>query len=428
MSILGRWLRRVSPNQRGVVSIMSGTAIGQVVALALAPVIARLYGPSQFGTFAVLSALVVIFGTISAMRLELAVPLPKDESDAYSLVALGGLFIAGFGITGTVVVGLAGAKISAAVHQPGLMPWLWAVPALASLMSAYLLLNQLAIRQRRFGSIGRRSALQSSTVVLAQIAAGVAGIKGGLVLGYGFGQLVGALSLTFGSGLRGITAHEGRARSQMRRALSRYRRFPLFLAPSGLLNVLGQQLPILLISYWYGSGVAGWLGLTLRVLAVPVTLLGTAVAQVYLSEISRAARGDLERAKRLFWKSSRLLVIAAAVLFLVLLLFGPALFALIFGEPWRESGEYARALSLGLAGQMIGSPLSQTLIAFERQGTQLFWDSLRVVSTCVVVAVAVWIGASPIAAMWSIGGLSASLYGLSWYLSFRCLRSATPRT
>lgn len=163
---------------------MSGTAVGQAVALALAPVIARLYRPSQFGTLAVLSALVVTFSTGSALRLELAVPLPEDESDAHSLVALGALFAAGFGLAGTVLVGLAGARISAAVHQPGLMPWLSVVPALASLMSVYLLLNQLAIRQRRFGGIGRRSALQSSNAILAQIAAGV---KGGLVLGYGFG-------------------------------------------------------------------------------------------------------------------------------------------------------------------------------------------------------------------------------------------------
>ena len=428
MSILGRLRRRISPNRRGVITIMSGTAVGQAVALALAPVITRLYGPSEFGIFAVLSALVVTFGTVSALRLDLAVPLPEDERDAHSLVALGALFAAGSALAGTVVVGLAGGSISVAVRQPGLMPWLWVVPALAALTSLYLLLNQLAIRQRRFGSIGRRAALQSSSAVVAQIAAGVASVKGGLVLGYGFGQLVGALSLTFGAGLRGVVARQGRTRGNMRKVLSRYRRFPFFLAPSGLLNVLGQQLPLLLIAYWYGSGVAGWLGLTLRVLAVPVTLLGTAVAQVYLSEISRAARDDLERARRLFWRSSRLLVIFAAVLLLVLVFFAPAVFALVFGEPWRESGEYARALSLGLAGQMIGSPLSQTLIAFERQGTQLFWDSLRVVSTCVVVALAVWAGASPVVAMWCIGALSASLYGLSWYLSLRCLRSATLRS
>lgn len=55
----------------------------------------------------------------------------------------------------------------------------------------------------------------------------------------------------------------------MRKALSRYRRFPLFLAPSGLLKVLGQQLPVLLVAYWYGSSVAGWLGLTLRVWPSP---------------------------------------------------------------------------------------------------------------------------------------------------------------
>ena len=423
MASVKAMVRRVSPNQRGVFSIVGGTAIGQIFAFALSPVLSRLYGPSEFGSFAVLSALVLTFGTIAALRLELAVPLPPSEREAQSLVAVGTVAALGFALVGTAFVGLAGARVSAAFHQPGLMPWLWIVPVSASVMSTYMLLNQLAIRHRRFASIGRRNALQSSSTVIVQLFAGLAGLGGGLILGLGLGQLVGAFSLTAGAGLRSPAATEGRSRGRMVAALSRYRRFPLYLGPAGLLNVLGQQLPILLVAYWYGAHVAGWLGLTQRVLALPVTLVGTAVAQVYLSEISRAARGDSEGARRLFRRSTRLLLIVAGLLLSVLLIFGPVLFSFVFGETWRESGEFARAMALGLAGQMVGSPLSQTLIVFGRQRLQLFWDSLRVVSICVVVAVAVWAGVAPVVTIWLIGGLSALLYGLSWYLSHRVLRA-----
>jgi O-antigen/teichoic acid export membrane protein len=425
MYLLGLMERRLSASQRGILYIFGGTAAGQALALVSAPLLSRLYTPSDFGSFAVLSALIVTLGTVSASRLDLAIPLPAREREAQSLVAIGLWSALGFALVGTAVVGAFGDDVAAAFHQPQLMPWLWIVPAAGSVMSSYLVLNQLAIRHRRFGSIGRRNFLQSTSMVLAQVGAGTAGLRpGGLVLGLSLGQLFGALSLTAGSRLRSGDARQGRRAANMRAVLSRYRRFPLLLAPSGLLNVLGLQLPVILIAYWYGSEVAGWLGLTQRVLALPVTLLGTAVAQVYLAELTRAVRGDFDRAQRLFRRVTRTLLVVAVALMLVLIVLGPWLFSLVFGSNWHESGEYASALSLGLAGQMVGSTLSQTLVALERQGLQLAWDAMRVVSTSAVVAVAVWAGASALTTIWLVGGLSAALYGLSWYLSYRCLNIA----
>jgi O-antigen/teichoic acid export membrane protein len=418
-------MRHFSPSQSGVLSIASGTAGGQFLALCAAPFLSRLYTPNDFGSFAVLSALIITLGTVSALRLDLAIPLPAKESEAHSLVAIGLLSGLCFALVGTAVVGAGGESLTAAFHQPHLMPWLWIVPATGSVMSSYLVLNQLAIRHRRFGSIGKRNLLQSSSMVLFQLGAGAAGLRpGGLILGLGFGQLLGAVSLTRGSALQSSEARLGRNITRMKAAFSRYRRFPLLLAPSGLLNVLGLQLPVVLIAYWYGSQVAGWLGLTQRVLALPVTLLGTAVAQVYLAELTRAVRGDFDRAQRLFRRVTRTLLIMAVALLVVLMLFAPWLFSLLFGADWHASGEFARALSIGLAGQMIGSTLSQTLVVLERQGLQLAWDAVRVVSSGAVVALGVWSDASALTTMWLLGGVSAALYGLSWYLSYRCLNTA----
>ena len=46
----------MTPNRKGALAILAGTAGGQVLALAAAPVLTRLYSPSDFGVFTVLSA------------------------------------------------------------------------------------------------------------------------------------------------------------------------------------------------------------------------------------------------------------------------------------------------------------------------------------------------------------------------------------
>jgi len=125
-------------------------------------------------------------------------------------------------------------------------------------------------------------------MVATQVGAGLTDLKtGGLILGLGVGQATSAVSLVKGSALLSDQARDGREWRRLRQLARRYRRFPLVLAPSGVLNVMGLQLPVVLIAYWYGSSVAGWMGLTQRVLSLPVMLVGTAIAQVFPASRSR---------------------------------------------------------------------------------------------------------------------------------------------
>jgi len=389
----------------------------------VAPVLSRLYSPSNFGVFTVLSSLVAIVASVAALRFELAVPLPERERDAHGLVALG-LMSTGltFALT-SVVVALAGTRLAQAFNQPNLMPWLWCVPATSMLMGAYLVLNQLAIRHRRYGAIGRRNLLQSVAMVATQVAVGLTDLKaGGLILGLGVAQATSAVSLVNGSGLCSREAKDGRQRHRLSQIAKRYRRFPLVLAPSGLLNVMGLQLPVVLIAYWYGSSVAGWLGLTQRVLSLPVMLVGTAIAQVYIAELARAARDDLARAERLFVVASQQLAAVALAAALVLMAVGPLLFGLVFGAPWKTSGAYAQALAVSLAAQLVAVPVSQTLIVFERQTTQLSWDVGRLVLITGAVSVSHILDGSALATIWTYGLSSAFAYTASWGLSLQTIR------
>lgn len=414
---------RLSAGSRGVLAIAGSTAAVQGVALLAAPVLARLYSPSDFGLFAVVTALSLIIGAVAGLRLEQAIPLPTEGRTAYGLAAGGMASAATVAAVGVVAATVAGAPVAVLLHLPGSRWWLLCPPIVGGLVAVYAIFNQLAIRRRDYATVGRRNVAQGVATLATQLGAGAAGLRpGGLVAGLGMGHVVGVVTLARSAQLGSDEARAGRRPAQVRAAASRYRRFPLLLAPAGLLNVAGQHAPVMLVSALFGGHVAGWLGLTLRVLALPLALVGTATAQVFLGQLAHVARTGDGDARRLFLAATRRLLAVGAALAVVLGVAGPWLFTAIFGGRWSESGIYAQSLAVALAAQFVASPLSQTLIVFERLRLQFVWDAGRLVAVSTAIVVAAQVSESPVTALRAFAVASTVAYVVSWWLSYRTVR------
>lgn len=406
-----------SPRARGLLAISGGSAAGQVLAVAAVPLLARIYSPADFGVYTVVAAITLTLAAVAPLRFDLAIPLPDTQQDAYSLVTLGLGATLLTALLGTLGVALASGPV-ARFFEPGLTSWLWAAPWIAAAIGTSMVFSQLAVRDRRYGAIGRRNALQSTVLIGTQLIAGAAGLRpGGLVAGFALGQIAGTLSLLRSAGYGRAEAREGRKPRRVAAVLKRYRRFPLILAPSGLINVVGMQLPVLFIASFYGGEVAGWLGLTQRVLALPVTLIGAATAQVYLGELSSLLRAAPEQARALFTTASKRLALVGVVVAVALWAAGPPLFSLVFGAEWLMSGHYAQGLALGLAAQLLAAPLSQTLIAFERQLAQFTWDLSRLVVVSGATVLTAVLDQPAGTAVWVFGTASGVAYLASWLMS-----------
>ena len=398
---------------------MAGTAAGQLVAAAAAPVLSRLYSPSDFGVFSVVSALAITLGTVTALRYESAIPLPSTDEDARSLVVVGMIICLVSALLLGLAVWLFSPWVAEMLDEPRLKPWLITVPLIAALFGLFRLLNQWALRAQRYAATARRNVLQSVVTVVVQIVVGWrAPGAGGLVSGLAVGQGLGAASLLSGASLRGKVARESLGTN-----LVRYRRFPLTLAPAGLINAAGVYVPLLMVAALYGTDAAGWLGFTQRILALPMMLIGQSVAQVYLSELAKTHRDGTSGEAALFWSATKKLSILGALGAAVFLCAGPGLFALVFGGAWRTSGSMAQALSISLAAQLVASSLSQTLVVFERTGLQLAWDITRLATVVGTIALCSAQGASLLTCIWALSVASALTYALSWELSRRAVNS-----
>ncbi len=371
--------RRVPRALRGVLSIVGGSAAGQGLVIASYPLLTRLYDPAEFGLLVVFSAVVGMIGVVSAAALEAAIPLPADDGDA-AAVAWAGLTAVGVTTLLTASLGwVLAAPLAGLLGVPLLADHWWLVCLSVLVLGCYLVASEWMIRARTYGALGRRNLLQGVGQVATQVGLGLADVRpAGLLLGFGAGRLLGIGGVT---GRGGLLRRRPPGRTAIRGALRRYRRFPLLAAPSALVNSAGLEVPLLLVSAVYGDARAGLLGLTVRVIGAPATIIGQAVHQVFTGEAGARVRqpdGGLGASVRT--AALRLLAVGGLPA-LVLVAFGPDLFALAFGPQWREAGEFARLLAVAYLVQFAVTPVSSTLFLLEHQDRELGWVTLRLLLT-----------------------------------------------
>ncbi|MBB0992402.1 oligosaccharide flippase family protein [Dietzia sp. SLG510A3-30A2] len=400
---------------RGIAAISGGTAIGQVALLLSAPLLSRLYTPEEFAVLTVVTSCAMPLAMVLTLRFESAVPLPKDESLSRSLAQIAMVSA----IVMTMAILVAGGALAALGVNPleplGIGIWALLVPILALVLAVYRIALQWSLRQQKYRMIGIRNVAQSLSTVAAQVGGGLRNLgEAGLVGGYILGQVVGTLLL-----FRGATLFKGVAISVAKTAIKSYMRFALALTPAGLINTLGVYAPAVLVTALYGPVVGGSFGFVQRVLWGPVTLLGQAIAQVYLAEVADMRRREDGSPRQLFWKATFGLGAAGLSIGTAIAVGSPWLFELVFGEVWREAGLMASILSIQIASQLIASPLSQTLIAYERIGVQFAWDSVRLIAVAGAIGFSSWFGAGPLVCIAAFSVASTFMYMASWELSRR---------
>lgn len=409
VAVSGRLARLLPQGRlgRGVAVLAGGTVGAQAIVLLAAPLLTRLYTPEDFGVLGVFSGLLGLLGLAVCLRYEIAVPLARDESTMVNLLALA-LIAAACVAT---LVGLAlwafGPALVARLDAAALEPWLWLMPPALLAMGAFAALNHWAIRRQAFARMTRTRMTQSAGSVTVQLTLGFAGAGVvGLLLGHVVAQTagVGSHAVSFWRHDRALLGRVRRRR--MLAAARRFRHLATYGALGALLNGSARLLPALMIAAIYGVGTAGLFVLTQRVLGAPMRFLGSAVAHVYLSEAPRLAREDRAAMLRLFTSTAMRLLWVAAVALSVVVLAGPALFGLVFGAEWAESGRFARLMSAMYLAQLVVSPVSQTLTVLGRQGLFLVWEIGRLGAVLLVFVAASSLALPPAVA---VAGLSAAV-------------------
>jgi O-antigen/teichoic acid export membrane protein len=378
----GRLLRILPRGKfaRSVAVMTAGTALGQGLVLASAPLLTRLYTPADFGMLAVYGSIVSLVAVVGALRYELAIALPEDDESAANLLLLALILVMVTSLLAGLGVWLLADQLVRLVNTAALKPYLWLVPLGVLGAGIYEALTFWAVRKKAFTTIARTRLTQGAGQVLTQIILGLLKLGPvGLLLGQALGKAGGSGTLATLAWKHDRESIKRISASGMYRAALRYRRFPMLSSSTAVLNYSGLYLPPILLAAFYGPQVAGWFLLGQRVIGLPTMVVGKSVSDVYMGEAAQLVRTDPHALERLFTKTAKRLTLMGAPPLLVLGLVAPWVFALVFGEGWREAGVYAQLMAVAFLAQFVTTPLEATFAVTERQDLGLARHTIRLV-------------------------------------------------
>ena len=330
--------------------LLLGSVGSQGIALALAPILTRLYGPAEFGVLGVFTAVASLVASVASLGLEAAIVVERDPEQAR--------FAYGLSLVLAAAVALAVAAAALAASLAGWTSGL-PVPVLAMVPVSVLALGwgQAAVGralalERAFavaaGRFMRGAGVGAAQVALGAVAASGTALVSGAVAGQAAAAVIVVLLLRRTPGPRaGIVG--------FRAVVRRHGTLLGWSAPQTLLNNLGTGAAPMVLAGRFADAVIGNFALANRVVQVPAVTLGEAMRQALLKSASDVS-GDPAALSGLLARSTVALGAVLGAAAVVGWVAAPSLFAVVFGERWRVAGNYAAWLLIGQAAGIANIP------------------------------------------------------------------------
>lgn len=348
--------------------LVSGTAGAQLITIAAMPLLSRLYSPAEFGVWAIFLAVSSITATFVTLRYETTILLPKNDDDAFRLVWVSGFLALGLGFLLVAVAMLLPDSFKKSLGIAVLGEHL-PIAILAGISTAMLAIgNNWLNRGCAYGKMSMLRLVQSVALAGTALLLGLYGVSSGLLFSQIFALLLASI-LMFWLLRNAIVFF---SKNSIVVLAKNYSHTPKYLLPTALLDTITLQLPILLITAWFSSEMAGQFSMAWKILAIPSSLIGAAVGQVFLQKFSSTWPNALA-AKKLLYKTWFIFAATGLIPLILIILYGQDIFIFVLGKEWSEAGKIASVIAPMLYAILISSPTSGTFLVLGLQKYSLYF-------------------------------------------------------
>ncbi|MHA2100262.1 MAG: oligosaccharide flippase family protein [Candidatus Kariarchaeaceae archaeon] len=357
---------------KNAITLTIGTSIAQAIPMLFYPVLGRIYTPAEFGLLAMLTSITAILVVLATGKYESSVLIADSKKDAANIVGLVLFMSISILIISFLVLQLLSEQIAEWFNEPNLKKWLFICPISAYAIIILYCYNEWCIRNKYFISLSWNKIINSAAITICKVLFGfVKFINSGLIVGDIIGRVISAVVVIFRALRKDRTALSEISFPRMKLLAKRYVKFPKFILPAELINVIGFSLPVFIIGIYFNSIEVGYYSMTMNVLLIPIGVISVAIRDTFRQ---RANEEYIKTGScvKIFKQLLKLLtfwgIIASFILFFAL----PSIFSIVLGEQWRIAGEYSQILLPMITINFVATSLWGVFIIIEKTHIELY--------------------------------------------------------
>jgi O-antigen/teichoic acid export membrane protein len=353
-------VRNLSKSEFGknVLTLVTGTAAGQLLSILAAPALTRIYMPADYG---VLGTFMAITGTIiivATLQYGMAIMIPEKKEDSLALLHLSFLLVCACTVITFFLVWILNKPLLRLIRAEDLSYWIYLAPASVFFGGLVSPLSVWTNRAKAYKVLSLSRVVPQIFTVVVSIIIGLL-VKGptGLIISYILGQLINCGVLIFFL-IRSEPAWlTWQPVNNLKRQIKLYRAFPLYTLPAEFINVFTSNLPVFLLNRFAGPVAVGAYNFSNRLLGMPSSIISGSIGEVFKQRATQDfhEKGNCEN---IFRKTAKHLTLFSILPFLIIGVFGDKIFVFAFGKPWLQAGEFSQIMAMMFMAKFIVSPLA----------------------------------------------------------------------
>ena len=348
--------------------LSTAPVLTQIISFILLPLISRLYSPEIFGVFNIFGASVGVLGVFVGLGYHQAIVLPHKGKDAYILLKVSIVLTGILGILLLGIISFLPPSIFLKLNIEQLYEYKYYIVLGVLIHGLYMSFLGWNLRNKHFGSIATSRVLDVVANKGFIILVGFFGFASAasLIIGQIFGQIVMAgllFIITWKTGKEYIKRNF--SIPYIKKQLIRYIQFPKYKMGTDLFFRLSEALILLLIAYWFSEDTIGHYGMAIAILAIPTTLIGSPVGEVYYQQLPVMINDG--KGAEFSVKLLSVLISLSLIIFTILTIYGNVLLPFALGERWLEAGILVQLLSFRIFIQFLVGPFQNILKILDKQ-------------------------------------------------------------
>lgn len=144
-----------------------------VISLITLPIITRIYDPAAFGNFQIMLSSVGLLSVISSFRYEMAIILPRSQSEANAVYTLSLVLLVIFTLIVSLILFLFGQFLLNLIGAEVLIPYLHFLVVVIFFSGLVQIARYLLIKENRFGKLGKNRVVESASAQGLKISLGL---------------------------------------------------------------------------------------------------------------------------------------------------------------------------------------------------------------------------------------------------------------